>query len=82
MSIPAGIENKYINAFLSDQKMIPLIANPTLQGIENNIHVECVSIQEVVCTGNTGGIHMHDAVLSQLIPLKNRLLLISYKLVN
>lgn len=72
MTILEGKEKEYINTLLSDLKASPLVANSTLQGIENNIHAECVAIQEAASVGNTDGIHMHGAVLSQLILLRKQ----------
>jgi len=65
-------EKTYIQTLYSDLKASPLVANSSLLGIEHNIQSECFAIQKAASDGNADGIHMHGAVLSQLILLRKQ----------
>lgn len=62
----------YINAILTDLRTSPLTASESLTGLENNILSESIAMQQAAAEGDSNGIHMHGAVLSQLILLRKQ----------
>ena len=62
----------YINTILTDLRTSPLTASESLTGLENNILSESIAMQQAAAEGDSNGIHMHGAVLSQLILLRKQ----------
>ena len=65
-------EKRYINNLLTDLRTSPLTASDSLAGLENNILSESLALQQAAKNGDSNGIHMHGAVLSQLLLLRKQ----------
>ena len=69
----ADVKDKpYLQTILADVKASPLMTSKGLQGIENNIVVECEEILNAVKRGDSNAARAHGTVVSQLVLLRKQ----------
>lgn len=65
-------DKPYLQSILADIKASPIMTSKGLQGIENNIVVECEEILNAAKGGDSNAIRAHGAVVSQLVLLRKQ----------